>query len=473
MVGCVSKRSGHESPSGRAWQRAGDIDKASEAYSQILKIRPDSPEVLSYHASTCVAQGNFADAIKDLRQQSSVRPDAGLVLKIAALQMATKDRDGAKATLEEGMKVYKDSQRLMQMLAGLLASNNDINGALAILHKGQTEVAPKSPAWWIQEADIVKDPASRSAAIQKAWELNPNNPQTLVHLMDAQVEAKQYQDLIQLAQKLKSPPPVVAVVMQSCLGRAYLETGDQALGMEWLRKAFLTCQGEEVSEAESRVRKALGDERYVSTLRSWISQQDCWALRLALARQLKLSKETQPQAMELLENCDLSNASGLVKMIVYHDKALLFTTMQRFAEARTAYEATLNIKGVNAPSLRGTALNNLAFLLADNLNEPKEAISNARQAMQLLPQDPGVIDTLAWTYYRAKQLDLAERHLENAIELDPAAAFRYHLGMVKEARGNKDEAIKQYRIAYEILRDDRDNEYLLKVKERLAALGAI
>ena len=45
------------------------------------------------------------------------------------------------------------------------------------------------------------------------------------------------------------------------------------------------------------------------------------------------------------------------------------------------------------------ALNGLAYLLADQANQPDEALQYAQQAKELAPNNAAVDDTLGWVYY--------------------------------------------------------------------------
>src|SRR5215213_742202 len=53
-------------------------------------------------------------------------------------------------------------------------------------------------------------------------------------------------------------------------------------------------------------------------------------------------------------------------------------------------------------------------------------------------------DTLGWVYFQRGELDSAEKYLKAALIVQPHGAVAYHLGMVAEKRGKKDEAIRLY-----------------------------
>jgi tetratricopeptide (TPR) repeat protein len=75
------------------------------------------------------------------------------------------------------------------------------------------------------------------------------------------------------------------------------------------------------------------------------------------------------------------------------------------------------------------ALNGLAYLLADQANQPDEALKFAQQAKELAPYDPYVDDTLGWVYYCKGLYPVAVKHLEAAVAREPSARRKYHLAM--------------------------------------------
>jgi TPR repeat protein len=69
------------------------------------------------------------------------------------------------------------------------------------------------------------------------------------------------------------------------------------------------------------------------------------------------------------------------------------------------------------------AMNNLAFLLATStdpkVRSPKEAVSVAQKAIELEPENPTYLDTLATAYFEAGQPDKAAEAERRALELKP------------------------------------------------------
>jgi len=87
------------------------------------------------------------------------------------------------------------------------------------------------------------------------------------------------------------------------------------------------------------------------------------------------------------------------------------------------------------------ALNNLAYLLADNFGEAKEALTHAMAAYRLQPGDPRVMDTLGFVLLKNGRYKDADNLLTKAHELLPqVSTVTLHLAMAKQGLGETAEA---------------------------------
>lgn len=83
----------------------------------------------------------------------------------------------------------------------------------------------------------------------------------------------------------------------------------------------------------------------------------------------------------------------------------------------------------------GVALNALGYTLADKTDRYTEAYELIQRAIQLLPDDPAVIDSVGWVYYKLGRLDKAEIWLRRALELSDGAEITFHLAQVLHDMG--------------------------------------
>jgi Tfp pilus assembly protein PilF len=83
-----------------------------------------------------------------------------------------------------------------------------------------------------------------------------------------------------------------------------------------------------------------------------------------------------------------------------------------------------------------TALNNLAFMLAESASGMDEALRLAQRALELAPDSTTVADTMGWVMYRKGLYDSAVRYFEKAASKE-GPVTQYHLAMAYFKAGNR------------------------------------
>ena len=111
------------------------------------------------------------------------------------------------------------------------------------------------------------------------------------------------------------------------------------------------------------------------------------------------------------------------------------------------------------------ALNALGYSLADRNLRLEQARDYIVKALELVPEDPFVMDSLGWVEFRMGRLKESLAILQKAHTLKPDADIAAHLGEVMYALGQKEDARKLWQTA---LKKSPDNEVL---KETLKRLG--
>jgi tetratricopeptide (TPR) repeat protein len=106
------------------------------------------------------------------------------------------------------------------------------------------------------------------------------------------------------------------------------------------------------------------------------------------------------------------------------------------SQAREQYETLLVQDSHNV-----LALNNLASTLIDS--EPARSLEYARQAYELQPDAPAVMDTLAMAALANDDLDTASSMIASAIKRTPDnPSLIYHKALVLNASGRPRQALK-------------------------------
>jgi tetratricopeptide (TPR) repeat protein len=140
-------------------------------------------------------------------------------------------------------------------------------------------------------------------------------------------------------------------------------------------------------------------------------------------------------------------------------RALLSDRQGNLARAEEDLRRIIALEPQNA-----TALNQLGYTLADRTDRHEEALALLERAIAADPEDPAIIDSLAWAQYKLGRYEEALANLERAFAVFPDAEVAAHLGEVLWMMGRQDDA---NRVWNEALRERPDSAILLNTIERL------
>jgi tetratricopeptide (TPR) repeat protein len=110
------------------------------------------------------------------------------------------------------------------------------------------------------------------------------------------------------------------------------------------------------------------------------------------------------------------------------------------------------------------AYNALGYSLADRNVRLPEARKLIEKALEFAPNDPFIVDSLAWVEFRSGNAPEAKRLLEQAYASRPDAEIAAHLGEVLWSLGQRDQANT---IWSQALQQQKDNETLQETVRRL------
>jgi tetratricopeptide (TPR) repeat protein len=99
------------------------------------------------------------------------------------------------------------------------------------------------------------------------------------------------------------------------------------------------------------------------------------------------------------------------------------------------------------------ALNALGYTLADRSERLQEAKEYILKAAKLLPDDPAVLDSLGWVYYRLGKYEDAIKWLQKAFVKLQDAEISAHLGEVLWVSGQPEEAKKIWQRGLQVTPD--------------------
>lgn len=154
---------------------------------------------------------------------------------------------------------------------------------------------------------------------------------------------------------------------------------------------------------------------------------------------------------------------GLKKLPDYpellYDRALAAEKLGKIKILEQDLRKLIKLKPDNAH-----AYNALGYSMAERGIKLPEALELIRKAVELSPEDPYIMDSLGWVYYRMGNFVEGLNYLNLAFAARPDPEIAAHLGEVLWAKGAKDDAKDIWRYALE---KDPDNDVLLETLQRL------
>ncbi|MDO8301606.1 MAG: tetratricopeptide repeat protein, partial [Sedimentisphaerales bacterium] len=121
----------------------------------------------------------------------------------------------------------------------------------------------------------------------------------------------------------------------------------------------------------------------------------------------------------------------------------------RPSEAMSLYEKLIALAPENL-----TAMNNLAWILCEDIGTPAQSLELAQKGLRIEPEYLDLIDTRGMAYFRLGKLDKATEDFTTCATLYPshlpsATASYFHLGRAFAVSAKKEEAVKYLRMALE------------------------
>jgi Flp pilus assembly protein TadD len=137
---------------------------------------------------------------------------------------------------------------------------------------------------------------------------------------------------------------------------------------------------------------------------------------------LALQNDDQRALPALIEAERLAPADAEIAITL----AAVYERTGNLPEAIRQYRVAIKLQPDNS-----SALNNLAYILADTGSNPDEALAMAKKALEKHPSDPLISDTIGLCYLKKGMLDTSLQVFDRLVRQFPRqATYRYHLAMV-------------------------------------------
>lgn len=386
--------------SGRVRLMNGERERAVTELERAIRIYPLSPQLHHQLAIGYLANGDISKATAEATQAVALAPQyVDAITLLADLNLRQRNFAPALAALRQLAQKNPKLLAPQLLLAQGLRAQGSLDSAVDV-YEGLERVHPNDPQIPVLRGAVLlqqqKESAAR-AAFERALAISPDYFQAAEHLVDLDLAAKRPADARARLEELLRRHPNVAI-LHVVLAKVHLVEGNEALA----EAALLTA---------GKLQPNL-PVTYFLLARIYMGSEQP---EKAIAN-LQLAAEKNPKDVQAL-------------MLI----GILQEQRKDFASARATYERLLTVDSKFA-----AALNNLAYLCAEQFGETEKALELAQRARELQPGEPHVADTMGWVLYRKGQYAWAAILLaESADAMPDAADVQFHHGMAQYMLGNE------------------------------------
>jgi tetratricopeptide (TPR) repeat protein len=399
-----------------------DLPQAIKAVKEALALSPDDLEVIRRAIVLLQSSTDPADAKAgaDLLEKSLVKSpkDSKLVLMKSRNLLAV----GSKASYNQAIEMLKtltreqpDVEQAWVDLSRAYLMRGDSANATDTTMRGLASL-PRSVALMMSKAacEGYRTPSLAITTYQMICQKYPKNPEPALSLVRAYLQANDTRSALELLGAWKDKPqgtdqPQFALLTAA----ATLMSGDTATGQKLFDALYAQRPDDPavvIIHAESIARGQKWSE-LVTLVTQWFAKHPTLSapivsfLESLVTRTPAASKDAvEPILRKMLEikpDC-VDALAGL---------GVMMQSSGHSSDAQPLYE-----KAIQLDPSRVTVLNNLAWILCEDLKQYDKALPFADQAIQKRPDYFDAYDTRGVIYYRLNQLDKSQSDLARCID---------------------------------------------------------
>jgi len=445
----------------------GKNAEANQLLASLLKDNPKDNDAIAMRAALMLQTGNrdqINQATNDLQSLVTKSPDNHLLrYSLARAELSKGDIERARLELEAAIKIRPDFIVARQFLARIYLAKNDSAKALKeadeIVALNKTDLQ----GHLIRSAALlgVGDRDKARQELDIVAKIAPDNPDGRYQAGFLAWQDKDYKRAEQVFGDLyKSNPRDV----RGLVGMVETMVSQQRMGDAI--KQMQASQGKEPDRRDLKLALAnlyVRDQRYDEAIQLFqtLLQSDPKSTNLLLQlAETQRRKGDINLAIDTFRRASQSAPSDTKPLL---QLGLLMDGTGRREQAKPIYEQILKIEPDHP-----VALNNLAYIKAEEGVDLDEALTMAQRARQKLPNSSFVKDTLGWIYIKKNLSADAVQVFKDLVLEEPAnPQFHYHYGMALLQKGDKPLAKKELEAA---IRNNPSKDDAGKIRQLLASI---
>jgi putative PEP-CTERM system TPR-repeat lipoprotein len=432
-------------------------------------IRGQKTDAILYNiiADAYLQQGKHAEAATALGKAKEADPRFEVTyFKLVSLYLLAGEQEKGLTELRTLVELAPDNVRAQLALASLLEIRGREKEARACYERacktGEPEAALETAGYYLRS----KKPAEAVAVLDEALQKNPSSPDLLGLKGQVLVEQKKFEEAVAIYEKLAK---VNASAGLAAVSNTYLAMNKPEKALERIRREMKADPERPDLMAEvSRIYTVMGKPtEAIDNARQIIRKQPSAAIgyiTLALVYQSRKdidkgidALKSAPKMQDVNVPMMLGNLYALKKNFTsaleqyrkaevlrpgfvpaIYQEAVLYHMMGKKKEAIAEYQRVVRLFPKHIP-----ALNNLAYLCAEDRGSLPAALQYAVQAYVLAPQDGSVQDTFGYLLLKNGKVEDGLKVLEKAaVNAHDNPTVYYHLALAYDEHKEKGAAVQ-------------------------------
>ncbi len=393
---------------GNIYLNKKDVDNAIFEFKVVLKRSCDFiPGYIGLSRAYCL-KNKINLSIKVLEKALNINSESRQILDyLASNYILKKNYDKAKSCYLKILKIYPDNYSTRVCLSDLLLLLGKVNDA-ADQYKKAIDIYPEEDEAYYKLAYLYEKQEKTDKAvawIKKGYKKNCDSEILFSFLIKLYMKQKKYETAISECRRQIKYNKHDAF-FYDFLGKIYVEKKQYADAELYFQKAIKT--------------NPMWFLPYENLLRFYITFLD-----------------KNNVIFKLQSNIEENSTN----MSNYFLLACFYEIVNKPKEAINTYEKLLELKPEFWP-----ALNNIAFLISECYVYEKDldrALLFAKKAQKIKPDNPDIVDTIGWIFYKKNKIDKAFKKINSAFLKAPEKpVINYHMSMVFYKKGQYNKASK-------------------------------
>jgi tetratricopeptide (TPR) repeat protein len=436
-------------------------DNALKYVDKLIASKVYTDEAIELRTKIYARKGDWEQAIRDTEVLAKKYPDnTQLMLFLANLKIIVSDFKGSEKILRGILgKEDEDESMILYTLSKACLGNKDYPCARENLQKVIDSNPKFGPAYLDlgRTYELSKDAKKAEAIYKKYLEMEPYSVETLISLADLYISTNRYKDAIDQLLKLKQINDDDQIVRRLVLLQLQEGKYEDALANLTSIKEMTVDDSYYLAITYAKLNRYEDALDAVSNV-PITSKLGCETVMLRSSLLKDLGRQ-DASVKELTSAWEYFSSKGTCMEVGYQLATELDTAGKR--DEGLAIANKLLEKNPHDP----VALNLVGYVWADRGINLDKAHKMIKEALKARPDDPYILDSMAWVLHKQGRQNEALDYLKKALKkLDTDATIHEHMGDVLRSMGKNKKALDYYLKSSSLSKKPRE-ELKTKIQE--------